>query len=90
MVGDNLAFSPDGGLLGSGSVEGYLGLYRTADQSPVTAVAAAPSLVSGSGGIYDLAFSPDGRLLASADGDGHTRACGTAPTWRGSALLSLP
>ena len=83
MVGDNLAFSPAGRLLASGGGDGYLRLYRTADQSPVAAVAAAPSLATGSGGINALAFSPDGRMLASADGDGYTRL------WNGTNLAQV-
>ena len=54
-----LAFSPDGRRLATGSMDGGIRLWRTADGAPLAELAGHMEETT------DVAFSPDGRTLAS-------------------------
>jgi WD40 repeat protein len=60
----SVAFSPDGGLLASGSYDGTVILWRVADGSQLH------TLAGHTGWVSSVAFSPDGGLLASGSNDG--------------------
>jgi len=63
----SVAFSPDGTLLASGSVYGFVHLWD------VTANQEQDTLGEHDEIVYALAFSPDGTTLASASRDGTVR-----------------
>jgi roadblock/LC7 domain-containing protein len=60
-----VAFSPDGGLLATASVDGTAQLWDLASGEHVRAL----TLTSRPGAVNGVAFSPDGRLLATASWD---------------------
>ncbi len=66
-----VAWSPDGRIVATGTMQGRLRLWRRgrADPLPPEATDAAP-LPAHKAAVWDLAFAPDGRLLASASADG--------------------
>jgi WD40 repeat protein len=55
---NTVAFSPDGSLLASGSVDGSVKLWDTHTGMP------EQTLTMESGGVWSVAFSPDGKTLA--------------------------
>lgn len=63
----SLAFSPEGGLLASGSEDGTVQFLDVADGRVVR------RLAGHTGGVLSVAFSPDGALLASGSADGTIR-----------------
>jgi WD40 repeat protein/basic membrane lipoprotein Med (substrate-binding protein (PBP1-ABC) superfamily) len=60
---ESVAFSPDGSLLATASLDGMAKLWRMPDGQLLH------TLSGHAMGIYDLAFSPDGKHLATAGGD---------------------
>ena len=60
----NVAFSPDGKVLASESVDNTIILWDVATRQPL-----GEPLKGHSGGVTLVAFSPDGRLLASGSDD---------------------
>ena len=78
-----LDFSPDGTLLATGSMDGTIQLWRTADGAP------AGSLPGHLQETSDVAFSPDGRTLASV-GEEETFKLWHLPTLREVYSLRLP
>ncbi|TFH18093.1 MAG: hypothetical protein E4H05_05820, partial [Acidimicrobiales bacterium] len=60
----DVAFSPDGSLVASGSADRAVTLWDTATGKPLA------RLTGHTGPIYDVEFSPDGRSIAAASPDG--------------------
>jgi WD40 repeat protein len=67
-----LAFSADGKALASGSSNGEIKIWNTADGAPVQTLSGHTALVS------SVAFSPDGKTLASASYDQTARVWNAA------------
>jgi WD40 repeat protein len=63
----SVAFSPDGEVLASASLDGTLRLWNVQTGQFIR------SLKGHKGYVYSVAFSPDGGVLASASGDGTLR-----------------
>ena len=78
----DVAFSPDGRWLASGSDSGEDGIriWDVAKQVQVRV------LEGHTFGVYSLAFRDDGRLLASSGADGFVKVGGLAPHRRRSAV----
>ncbi|MFI7444992.1 WD40 repeat domain-containing serine/threonine protein kinase [Nonomuraea indica] len=68
-----MAFSPDGRLLATGSVDATARLWDTATGRPV-----GEPLTGHTGTVEEVAFSPDGRLLATGSMDTTVRLWDTA------------
>jgi WD40 repeat protein len=66
-VGSGLSFSPDGGLLATGSTEKSVVLFDTVSGKVLT------TLTGHARNVASVAFSPDGRALASVSSDGNAR-----------------
>ncbi|MGH9089731.1 MAG: hypothetical protein ACRDYZ_16760 [Acidimicrobiales bacterium] len=62
-----VALSPNGRLLAAGDTTGRVVLWRVADPSHPTKLAALGGFAST---VYSVAFGPDGHQLAAADNDG--------------------
>ena len=76
-IGEDLAFSPDGRLIASGSWDGYVRVWDVATGSevgrPIAVDPPAGGQYSLSPGVTAVAFSPDSGLLAAAGGSGYVR-----------------
>jgi WD40 repeat protein len=68
-----LAFSPNGDILASASINGEIKLWRVSDWSELSTLSGHTS------GVGSLAFSPDGAILASSSDDGTIRLWGVGP-----------
>jgi WD40 repeat protein len=76
-VGEDVAFSPDGRLVVSGSSDGYVRIWEVATGSPVGhPIAVDPPGGGQTGldpGVTAVAFSPGSGLLAAVGGSGYVR-----------------
>ena len=86
----DVAFSPDGCLLASGSYDRTVKLWNVADQSLVA------TLTGHTDQVFRIAFSPDGKTLASCGGDGkvilwdvETQKIGTVLTDHGDPMIDV-
>ena len=71
-----MTFSPDGKLLATADIDGYLRLWDPAIHRAVGARVRASTSPEGRGGgpsLNAVAFRPDGKLLATADTAGYVR-----------------
>jgi WD40 repeat protein len=63
----DVEFSPDGGMIGTGSPDGTVRLWDVPDRAPVGSPFMLPGAHNES---WKVAFSPDGGLIASGNSDG--------------------
>ena len=68
---NSVAFSPDGGTLASGSLDGTIRLWDVAD--PADPRPLGQPLTGSTVAVDSVAFSPDGHTLASGSDDGTIR-----------------
>ncbi len=65
-VVDTVRFSPDGGILATGTMDGYVKLWDAASGTLLTTIRHG-------GGVYEIAFSLDGQRLVTGAEDGSVK-----------------
>jgi len=81
---NSVAFSPDGRLLGVGTWQGVVSLWRTDSWALVQEFDMGSDPKTGRNGMSSVAFSRDGTLFAAGGGNGWVRTDGSPPITSGA------